>query len=131
MTVLPDPEALLITALRADTSIASVTGGRVATRLGAIFPAVRVTLVGGPPHPVIQIGRPELQVECWGNGTDSAAAVQASLIARTIEAALPAIRGEYGTSWVITAYMGSGIIHSPDPDTARERYLFTVGLIVR
>lgn len=131
MTVLPDAEALLIQALKATPEVSILCAGRIGTRLSGTFPAVRVTLLGGPPRPVTGTGSPNLQVECWGNGTDSAAEHQALDLARAVEAAVESLPGVYTSGRIVAAWSLSDLIHSPDSGTSRERYLAQVGLVTQ
>lgn len=129
--ILPDAEALLVAALRARSSVASLCGGRVGTRLSGVYPAVRVTLIGGASRAVVNTGRPELQVECWGNGPDGVAEVQASDLARAVEAALPTLVGVYGPGVIAGAATSGGVLHSPDGSTGRERYIVQASLVTQ
>lgn len=133
MTLLPDAEALLIAALKAQTSVSSLCGGRVGTRLSGTYPAIRVTLLGGPARVVENTAQPELQVECWGNGAGGDAETQASDLARNVEAAVLVLRGTYGPGTITGAWTVGLILHAPDASTSlvRERYIVTVGLTVQ
>lgn len=126
---LPDAEALLIEALKTVTLPA--LGGRVGTRLGQTFPAVRVTLLGGPSRPTDHTGLPDLQIEVWGAGPSPINEVEASNIALAIEDAVPDLAGVYSAGTIVAAVISSYLIHSPDTGSGRERYLFTVGLITQ
>lgn len=129
----PSPEALLVQALKAITEVATLCGGRIATRLSGTYPAVRVTLTGGIGRSVSATGFPTLQWEAWGNGTDAAAQIQASDLAREIEAAVDdgRLAGVYTSGTIASAWVDGRMSHSADTTSNRERYLGTIGLIAQ
>jgi hypothetical protein len=130
MSLLPSAQALLIAAYRA-TTVAPMVGNRISTRLSGTYPAIRVTLLGGPDRPVDNTGQPEFQVECWGNGVGPAEEIEASDIARAVDAAVDDLPGTYTAGRIVAAYRIGGIIHSPDPSTSRQRYIVQVGLVTQ
>jgi hypothetical protein len=130
MSLLPDAEALLIAALKAQPSVTALCGGRVGTRLSGTYPAIRVTTLGGGES-VADTGSPDLQVECWGDGTGSAAETQASDLARTVHSVGGSLRGVFGPGTVVGSWTYGLPLHSPDPTTARERYIVTVGITLQ
>lgn len=130
MSLLPDAEALLIAALKARPEVVALCGGRVGTRLSGTYPAIRVTTLGGGDA-VTDTGTPNVQVECWGNGTDSTAEHQASDMARTVHAAAGGLAGTYAPGRVVGSWTFGLPLHSPDPTTFRERYIVTVGLTMQ
>jgi hypothetical protein len=129
---LPDAEALLIQALKAKPTVTVQCGGRIGTRLGGVYPAIRVTLLGGSSRQVENTGRPELQIECWGDGSDATAETQAALLAQTIEAEVASLAGSYSVGQIVGAVVYGGILHSaPDTTTGRERYILQIGLLTQ
>jgi hypothetical protein len=130
--MLPDAEALLVAALRAHPTVAALPSGqRIGTRLGGVYPAIRVTLLGGPPRPAHNTRRPEFQIECCGDGTGGTAEIQASDMARTVEDIIPDLAGTYPQGTIVGAYLIGDILHSAFPDTNRERYIVQAGLIIQ
>jgi hypothetical protein len=127
MTILPDAEALLIAALKSQPAVTNLCGGRIGTRLSGTYPAIRITTLGGGES-VTDTGSPDLQVECWGDGTGSAAETQASDLARTVHSVGGNLRGMYGPGTVVGSWTYGLPLHSPDPGTSRERYIVTVGI---
>ena len=130
MALLPDAEALLIVALRA-TPVGPLVGNRISTRLSGTYPAIRITLLGGPDRAMESTGQPELQVECWGNGSGPSDETQALEIARNVEGFATSLAGSYGPGRIVGAYTLGGILHSPDASSGRERYIVQVGLVTQ
>ena len=132
MAKLPSAAALLIAALRANPTVTGLPSGlRIATRLGTTGDAaLRITPLGGADS-VDDTGNPELQIECWGPGTDSAAEAQASDMARTIHDQIPSLTGRYGPGLIVGAYTLGLPLFSPDPTTQRAREIVQVGLVVQ
>ncbi len=120
--LLPGPEALLGAFYRNHPSLAPLHGGRVGTRLGGVYPAIRLARLGSPPGHRWE-DRPTVQVECWADEQ-----AQADLLARTVVAVTPEVLGAHlqgvVSGWDITL----GPLWSPDPTTARARYLIDVQL---
>lgn len=131
MAALPDAEALLVQALKAKPDVTALCGGRIATRLSGTYPAVRVAWVGGPSRPTEGTGRPVLQVECWGNGSDAASGEAASQLARAVEGEGDSLSGIYLSGSVVGSYVDGSLIHAPDAGTGRERYIVQVGLVIQ
>lgn len=131
MSTPPDAEALFIQALRARPEVATLCGSRIGTRLGTVYPAVRITLVGGLGRNVSATRWPTLQWEAWGNGTDSVAEHQAVDLGREIEGSVEQLAGVYLSGIIVSAWVDGLMTHSPDPTSNRERYLGTIGLIAQ
>lgn len=130
MTTLPDPEALLVQALKATPAVSTLCGGRIGTRLSGTYPAVRVAWVGGPSRPTEGTANPVLQFEVWGAGSDATAQEKANELARTIEGEAHDLAGEYLSGTVVASHVVGSLIHSPDPN-GRERYIGQIGLVVQ
>lgn len=133
MPLLPSAEALLIAALREQPPVTAICGTRIGTRLSGTYPAIRVTTLGGGES-VEGTNSPDLQVECWGNGGDPAAEIQASELSRVVHSvALSSLRGAYGAGIIVGSWCYGGPLHSPDASTspARERYIVTVGITMQ
>lgn len=118
-------------ALRAQVPVSSLVGNRIGTRLSGVYPAIRVTLVGGPPRRVENTAVPDLQVECWGPGADGPSEAVASNAALAVEAAVSKLPGVYTAGTICGASTSGFIFHSPDGTTSRERYIVTVSLLVQ
>lgn len=127
----PDAEALLIQALKAQPEVATLCGGRIGTRLGTTYPAIRVTLLGGLGRSVAGTRWATLQWESWGNGTDSVAEHQASDLGRAVEGVVEQLAGVYASGHITSAWLDGLMSHSPDPTSNRERYLGSIGLITQ
>jgi len=115
--LLPDVDAALISFLANHASLTSLHGGRVGTKLGTAFPAVRVTNLGAQWSQPWET-RPEFQVECWGDTQG-----EANLLARTVRAVIPELRGPVASGYVTAAITTLDPRWMPDPDTNRPRYL--------
>jgi hypothetical protein len=124
LPVLPDAGALFTTWCRGHPLLSPLHGGRVGAILGTAFPAVRVQTVADRA-PQVWEGAPLLQVEAWA--ADPAAA---SLLARTIVAVLPDLRGQYGSALVKGYSVTSGPFWSPDDaNSGLFRYQFDTELL--
>lgn len=126
MSTLPDPEALLTAALRSRPLITTWSGTRIGTKLGATFPAVRVTLITGPSRPLANTGQPSLQWEAWAD-TEEAAII----LAKAIDGEADRLAGTYGPGVIITSWAQGQYFHSRDEETARQRYIGQIGLITQ
>jgi hypothetical protein len=131
VSLLPDPEVLLIAALRAQPPVTALFGQRISTRLQADELALRITLLGGRPRPTNGTSSPEFQVESWGPGTDSKAEAAAFNGANAVESVVDELSGTYTSGRVISAYMIGYLLHSPDAGTGRQRYLFQIGALMQ
>jgi len=129
---LPDPEGIFIAALKAQPLVVARCGlsdsgnPAISTKIGAIFPAVRVTLVGGRSQPVIHTGSPTLQWEAWDS--DEA---KAALLARAINEVADQLAGIYSVGKIISSWALGFYYHSPDQETNRQRYLGQIGLLTQ
>ena len=126
MSEVPDPEAILVAALRAQPTVTAWVSTRIATRLGAIFPAVRVRLVSGAGRPVINTGRPQLQWESWADDEATAARV-----AQAIDGVSDSLSGTYTAGKIISSWVVGQYFHSDDLATTRTRYIGQIGLITQ
>jgi hypothetical protein len=111
--------------LKANPDLAAIHGGRVGTKLNATLPTIRVQRVAGvAPEPWRD--EPVVQVECWAE-TEGAA----DLLARTVVAALPTMRGTYPTGQVYAYSIESGPYWAPDDPqlSNNSRYILTVRLL--
>lgn len=125
VTLLPSAAALTVAWLKANPDLAALHGGRVATKLNATLPAIRVQRVGGT-SPDVYEDQPVVQVECWAT-TDATA----DQLARTVVAALPTVRGQYPSGRVYTYRIESGPYFAPDDPglSNNARYVLTVRLL--
>lgn len=126
----PIPAALAVAAFRADSAITGqVAAAQIGTALHGIYPAIRITAIGGPARPTIDTGAPEIQWEVWGE-TDAElfVAQTAQIVDEAIESGeLVGTYASVGT--IIGTWTVSGPFSSPDPTTSRPRYLGTLGLL--
>lgn len=125
LTLLPSAAVLLVAGLKANADLAALHGGRVGTNLNATLPAIRVQRVGGTPED-LWLDEPLMQIECW-----AATEGPADLLARSVVAALPSLRGTYPTGQVYSYAIESGPLWFPDdPNISKNaRYLLTVRLV--
>lgn len=127
VALLPDAETVLVTWATANSDIIALVSGRVGTKLNGTLPAIRVTRIGDPPRDPWEDDA-NLQVECW-----AANSVAASLLVRTVLAALPTIRNTSVSGGRVYTYsIGSGPFYSPDDPnvSTNARYIFTVSLLI-
>jgi hypothetical protein len=126
MSAIPDPEALLVQALRSKTEVIGLVGQRIDTKLGSTYPQVRVTLTGGPSRPVPRTGAPSLQWEAWAE-TEGAAA----LLAKAIDGVADELAGVYPAGSIVSSYHQGHYFHSPDAATGRQRYIGQIGMLTQ
>jgi hypothetical protein len=126
MTAVPDPEALLVAALRAKTQVTGLVSTRIGTSLGATFPQVRVTLTGGSDRLVLNTGRPSLQWEAWGSTEGEAA-----LVAVALDGVADELAGTYAAGRIISSWRQGNYFHSPDANTGRQRYIGQLGILTQ
>lgn len=122
---MPDIEAVVATALQ----IEGVCGGRVHSSIPAkagpdAFPMALVKRLGGTPVERHRLDAARIQVDIWGGdkGTARDEADKARLVIHELEgttsdlwsAAITGVNDELGLFW------------SPDPDSGRDRYIFSV-----
>lgn len=126
LILLPSAPVLTIAWLKAQTDLAAIHGGRVGTKLNATLPALRVQRIGGSSPDPYQ-DEPVMQFECW-----AADEATADLLARTLVAALPTIRGlTLPSGRVYTYEIESGPFWLPDDPqlSSNDRYILTVRLL--
>ncbi len=125
--VLPDAEVLLVAFLAGHPQVSALVDGpsgpRVGTHLDSKLPAIRVTRTGGTP-PDYWEDAPDLQVEAWADTQD-----EASVLVRTVIAALEEIDGEHPEGAVRGHEVTLGPVWSPDFDTDQARYLVGLSLL--
>lgn len=126
MTAVPDPEALLVAALRAKAEVTALVSMRIGTSLGATFPQIRVTLTGGSDRLVLNTGRPSLQWEAWGQNE-----AEAALVARVVDGVADELAGIYGSGRIVSSWRQGNYFHSPDASTGRQRYIGQLGILTQ
>jgi hypothetical protein len=126
MSELPDPEAIFVAALRAQTPITALVATRISTKLGAVFPAVRVRLISGPSRPVANTGRPLMQWESWAD--DEA---MAALLAQKIDGVADQLAGTYAMGKIVSSWPVGQYFHSDDEATNRQRYIGQIGIFTQ
>lgn len=126
MTLMPDAEALTVTALTAQAAVVAITP-RISTVIppAPIFPLIRVTKVAD--YGIDREGSSGvlIQVECWAD--DDATA---SLLARTVQACVGDLPRVTGSGWVALVDVPSGPIPTPDPESERARYILDLEMFV-
>lgn len=131
MTLLPVPpdiEVIVGRYLRADPAVDSVVDSRIGSKHPSVTtqPWVRLILIDdtqAPASSVLHLVTAHLQLDCYaGSGGNT----QASLIARTVRAALADMPNVEHDDAVI-AHVRTNLRRLPDPDfaPARERYIVT------
>jgi hypothetical protein len=122
---LPDAEQALVTFLAANTALATLHGGRVATELRTDLVCLQVTSLGGP-QPWPWESAPEFQISSWG-GTKA----EASTLDRTLRSAVFELVGQAVTGGrVVGAGIRLAALWSPAEDTGRARYRTDIALTV-
>lgn len=133
--ILPNGEVILIAAYRTTPVAPLVTSSdgkiRISDRLGDTYPQIRVTAIGGGGRRVENTGFPEFQIEAWGNGITTADALAANNIARVAEDSVRLLAGSYTAGKILAAWSIGDLIHSPDFNTGRERFILSVGLMLQ
>lgn len=127
----PDIEAALVTALKADSDLATITDGRIAVELLEGRPAVTVHLAGGTDlfDQADSHTRPVVQVHAY-----AATTVDASLVARTARAALRRIAGTVHAGVVFGGVeIISDLVSIPDTTFTppHPHYTFTCAVVAR
>jgi hypothetical protein len=126
MSEIPDPEALLVQALRLQTSVTSKVLQRIDTKLNTVYPCVRITLTGGASRPVPHTGSPSLQWEAWAD-TEGAAAQ----LAKAVDGVADELAGSYPAGVIKASYHQGHYFHSPDAATGKQRYIGQIGLLTQ
>lgn len=127
LIIAADVEGAAVTFLRTGLASQGKTA-TVATKVPATMPAtmVRVSLTGGTRGNLIT-DRPQLSVEVW-----AATSTTASDVARTCHGLMHSAAGSVvGGVWVRRVEEVGGVQYFPDPDSAKDRYIFTVRWHVR
>jgi hypothetical protein len=125
LTLLPSATVLTVAWLKEQPDLTAIHGGRVGTRLNQVLPAIRVQRIGGS-IPEVWEDLPVLQIECWAADEGTA-----DDLVRTVVAALPAYRGDFGVGHVYTYQIESGPFWAPDDPqlSSNARYILTVRLL--
>ena len=118
VSLLPDPETLMVAALKAQPSVTAIVAARIGTRIPDVptFPLIRVTHIAGGPD-TLASEFVVIQIECWAD--DDATA---SLLARTIVACHTDMRNVSAAGWLALTDPVS-LIPMPDPVSERFRYI--------
>jgi hypothetical protein len=126
----PNVERFLFQHVLAYSELTVVMGSkRLSTELpaNAPLPRIRVSLIGGTVLVRSWLYNVRVGLEAWGDTKDEAWDAMAAALA-SVEDGLEGALVEDG---VVTATdQDTGIIWSPDPETATARYLTTVSLTV-
>lgn len=121
---MPDIEAVCIAALRAaDVADERVYGSVPAT---PVYPLVKLERVGGVPAIRRRLDRASIQVSAYADDRETARDV-AELARRVLHDA-EATAFEDFNAYVTGVEDELGLQYVPDPETTRERYLFSVAV---
>ncbi len=127
--VLPDPELVVATWLADHDDVTDIVGDRISTQLRADWPCITFRRVGGVPVERHRLDEARIEVQCWGDPTESQADV--SLLARTARAALHDLEGERVAGAFITG-VTDDLPLTWLPDDSRDptipRYVFGVAI---
>ena len=125
----PNVEAIVGKKLR-DAGIPGVTGVHSSIPTDAVFPLITVQRVGVIPVIRQYLDAANIQVDVWGTSKTDAFNIAAR--ARVL---LHEMAGTSFTDpvkvWVSAVEDSLGITWQPDPDTGRDRYLFSVLVYAR
>jgi len=125
LPVAPDVVDLTIRALLGQPAVTALVGTRVYDRVaGSVYPLLVVGVVDFAPTAEPRRTVTLVQVDCWGRGGDPAQATQASLLARTVAAVAPDLRGAWppAAGYIVAAYLDR-MLPQPDTTTGRARWL--------
>lgn len=126
VVLVPSGVTVFVAWARAQTDLAAIHGGRVASRTSATLPAMRVSLIDGNPQVTGENNRadPVISVECWDTTPEGA-----DRLMRTLIAALPQLAASAvalpggGSAFVSSVGIDLGPLVSDDPDTGENRQL--------
>lgn len=128
----PDPADLLIRALLAQPTIAALVGTRVYDRVaGTVWPMLVVGTVSETPDVEPRVTSALMQVDCWGRGGGPSDVAEARLLARTVRAACPDLRGPRppaAGSIAVAAF--DLLLPQPDTTTGRARFVVQISLTI-
>jgi hypothetical protein len=124
-TLIPDAIELVGGYLRDHADVAAIVDDRIAVELGPLHdPQIRMTLFDPVPvesrtnHLIENF----LQLDCYAGQSNSS--VEASLLGRTVQAALNAMRGPYdGGTVTHVEFTGGGLLPDTDVKPPRWRYI--------
>lgn len=109
-------------ALLAQTAVTEKCGNRISYRLGATFPAIRLTDVGTVERaPEEALHR--VQVECWAAKYDDAERLAASVVSVVSD-----LRGDWPSGYCAGGTVESGPFDSPDENSERFRVQLDLAL---
>jgi hypothetical protein len=125
LTLLPSSAVVIISWLNRITELTAITYDRIGTKLDSVLPAVRVQRVGGSSREPWR-DAPVVQIECWAPDERTA-----DLMSRIVVAALPTLRGTYGTGKVWAYEIDSGPFWSADDVnlSTNVRYIMSIRLL--
>ena len=127
LRLLPDTEALVIAYLKAQPSVVAMAAQRIATKVNAVLPSLRVSLITGREIVREYLDESHVQIDAYADDS-----VEALLLARTTRAVLLAAPNAEHTRGVVTHVR---TINPPfwSPDTTNNdqpRYITEMGLVV-
>lgn len=122
--VFPDAEAMAVAILKAG----NVCGGRVYSKLPSssniTWPVAVLYRLGGVPADKRAIDSARIQVDVWGDDKSSAR-LQAELARRVLHSSESTALGSLA-GYISAVTDEVGLTFLPDPETARDRYTFSV-----
>lgn len=132
--MLPDPELLLATHLRAQPAITGITD-RIGTRTPPITnePWIRITLLPVTPAPssrALHLATALLQVDCYAGHARDGAQEQASILARTVQDAIHRMPGRHAGAVIASARASYRRLPDADLEPARERYIVEAQIVL-
>lgn len=125
LEIFPDAEAVVVEYLQ---MMVGEVNGRVSTKIDPepIYPLVRLTRVGGTPPVPKRLDRAEIELSVWGNTDKEAWQVAAKALAAMIY--MEGYTSVAHKAFVTGTEVGGGISWSPDLDTTKPRYTFSMSV---
>lgn len=122
--LLPDPVALTIQALLAQTSLTALVGTRMYDRIpgNPTWPLLVVSAVSDDEERDPALGAARVQVDCWGAGNSPGDTATAQTIARTVRSTARDLAGTYAAGMLVDCSPAL-FAPAPDPTTGRARFV--------
>lgn len=120
--VMPPPLKVANQWLKAQERVTQLCDKRIAPKLDAKLPAIRLTNVGpvdqGPEEALVRV-----QVECWAMTYD-----EAEQLALAVVSVIPEAAGQWPAGYCAGGAVLAGPFDSPDPASEKYRLQLDVGL---
>lgn len=120
---LPDCEGIVASALR-NAAIPEVTGVYSSIPKVPTYPLIIVQRIGGVPVVREYMDAANIQIEVWGNSKSQCFDIAARARGVLLMLAGTSVSDPVN-AWVSAVEDSLGIVWLPDPDTGRDRYLFS------